>query len=301
MDKSILVIGSLNMDIVIALSHLPQPGETIIGEGKTEHPGGKGANQAYAAAKLGGKTAMIGRAGSDGYGQALISSLKSAGADTSGIIVQQGTDTGLAFIYVDRDGENTIVIASGANAMLTPDDIRSMERLMDGCDIVLLQLEIPFETVTYAIETAKRKGKNVVLNPAPARGGLEHLFRMIDILTPNEGELAALTGMSADTIEDVERAANSLIEQGVNTVIVTLGEKGALLVQSGISKHFPAKKVKAVDTTAAGDAFSAAVCVALSEGRSIEDAIEFANAVSGIVVTRRGAQPSIPARHEIGV
>lgn len=299
MGKNILVIGSLNMDIVISLNHLPQPGETIIGQGKSEHPGGKGANQAYAAAKLGGKTCMIGRAGADDYGQTLISSLKSAGADTGGIIVQQGTGTGLAFIYVDEKGENTIVLASGANAMLSPEDIRGMERYIDTADIVLIQLEIPFETVTYSIEAASRKGKTIVLNPAPVRGGLEAFYDKIHILTPNEGELAALTGMNADTIEGAESAAKTLIQKGVETVIVTLGDKGALLVQSDKTKHFPARRVKAVDTTAAGDAFSAAVCVALSEGKGIEEAITFANAASAISVTRKGAQPSIPSRQEV--
>jgi ribokinase len=299
MEKRILVIGSLNIDVVINLKHLPQPGETITGLEKKEHPGGKGANQAYAAAKLGGNTVMIGMVGADGYGQALRSSLKSAGVDTSGIIVQQGTETGLAFIYVDENGENTIVLASGANAVLSSEDIRGMERLTDASDIVLMQLEIPIETVAYAIEAAGRKGKTIVLDPAPVRDGIEAIYDKVDILTPNEGELAALTGMSTDTIEGAGSAAKSLIQKGVGAVIVTLGGKGALLVQKDKTKRFPAKSVKAVDTTAAGDVFSAAVCAALSEGKDIEEAIVFANAASAITVTREGAQPSIPSRQEV--
>lgn len=299
MGKNILVIGSLNMDIVITLEHLPRPGETIAGLEKQEHPGGKGANQACAAAKLGGSTGIIGRVGIDGYGQALISSLKSAGADTSGIIAQQDTETGLAFICVDRKGENTIVVARGANAMLSPDDIRNAARYIDAADIVLLQLEIPFETVTYVIDTASRKGKTIALNPAPAKEKLDALYGKIHILTPNDGELAALTGMNTDSVEGAETAAKALIEKGVETVIVTLGDKGALFVRKDRAKHFPARKVKAVDTTAAGDVFCAAVCVALSEGKDIEEAIEFANAASAISVTRKGAQPSIPSRQEL--
>jgi ribokinase len=298
-NKRILVVGSLNMDIVINLHHLPQPGETIIGRGKSEHPGGKGANQAFAAARLGGNISMIGRVGADKYGETLVANLKNAGADTSGIIVQQGTDTGLAFIYVDEKGENTIVVASGANALLSPEDVRGMERLLDECDIVLIQLEIPHETVAYTIEAAHRRGKTVVLNPAPVRSGLEELYGKVDILTPNEGELEELSGVAGDTMDNVEKGARALIEKGAGSVIVTLGEKGALLVNSERAQHFPAKSVKAVDTTAAGDAFSAAVCVALAEGKSIDGAIRFANKVSGIVVTRMGAQPSIPHRSEV--
>lgn len=299
MGKNILVIGSLNMDIVINVEHLPKPGETIAGLDKKEHPGGKGANQAYAVAKLGGNTRMIGRVGADGYGQTLISSLRSAGADTSGIKAQEGTDTGLAFIYVDEKGENTIVLAKGANALLTPEDIRGMEQYIDAADIVLIQLEIPFETVTYAIEAASRRGKTVMLNPAPVRNGLEAVYGKVDILAPNEGELAALTGMDTGTVEGAGSAAKALIGKGVGTVIVTLGDKGALLVQKDNVKHFPARKVKAVDTTAAGDVFCAAVCTALSEGKGIEEAIVFANTASAIAVTRKGAQPSIPSRQEV--
>lgn len=298
-SKAILVIGSLNMDVVLNLHHLPQPGETIISRGKSEHPGGKGANQAFAAARLGGNIAMIGRVGSDGYGESLTQNLKNAGADTSGIIAQRDTDTGLAFIYVDEKGENTIVVASGANALLSPEDIRGREHLLDDCDIMLIQLEIPYDTVKYAVEAARRKGKTVVLNPAPVRKGFESIFGMVDILTPNEGELEELSGVKADTMEHIESGAKALIQKGAGSVIVTLGEKGALLVTGEGTKHFPAKRVKAVDTTAAGDAFSAAVCVALAEGKSLSEAVIFANSVSAIVVTRRGAQPSIPYRSEV--
>lgn len=300
-SKRILVIGSLNMDIVLGLRRLPQPGETVIARDKSEHPGGKGANQAFAAARLGGNIAMIGRVAPDKYGETLVANLKDAGADTGGIIVQRDTDTGLAFIYVDEKGENTIVVASGANAMLTPEDLRGMESLLDESDIVLVQLEIPLDTVAYAIESAHQKGKTVVLNPAPVRQGLDGLFGMVDILTPNEGELEELSGVKADSMENIEKGAKALIQKGAGLVLVTLGEKGALLVGRERTQHFPAKSVKAVDTTAAGDAFSAAVCVALAEGKSIDEAIVFANNVSGIVVTRKGAQPSIPWRREVDV
>lgn len=297
--KRILVVGSLNMDFVINADHMPKPGETIFGKTFFLVPGGKGANQAYAIGKLGGKVVMIGGIGTDEYGEMLINNLNSVGVSTEFIKRIPEGDTGKAFIIVDKTGENSIVVIRGANYLLDKAWLDYNEHLFNECDAVVLQLEIPLEIVSYAAELAKKKGKTVILDPAPAMPMiLDTCLKNVDIIKPNETELAALTGMPADTQENIKTAAQELLNRGVETVIVTMGEKGALLVQRNDAKFFPAEKVKAVDTTAAGDCFTASLALMLDKD-NYEEAIRFATKVSALAVTRKGAQSSIPDRREI--
>jgi ribokinase len=297
--KKLLVIGSLNMDMVVGLSGIPKTGETVLGKSICYLPGGKGANQAYAVAKLGGQVSMVGAVGNDNYADRLLKNLNSVSVDTSGI-KRVNTNTGLAFIYVDSNGRNCIVVLPGANNQVDIQHIDVMQHHIETAEWVILQMEIPHDTVEYVVLKAHSMGKKVLLNPAPAPEGYsDALYRMLDIITPNEMELGKLTSMPVDTIDEIICAANKLFSKGVSSVVVTCGEKGAVLVNSNGTKHFLAKKVKAVDTTAAGDTFTAALAVALSEGKQIDDAIEFANCAATISVTRLGAQSSIPWREEV--
>jgi ribokinase len=295
----ILVVGSLNMDLVINVNEMPKSGETIIGKNFEFSPGGKGANQAYAAGKLGGNVCMIGAVGKDSYGEKLIQNLKSVGVNTEGIKIVD-CNTGTAFITVNNVGENSIVVVPGANSMLTKKDIDKNIKLIEDCHIVVMQLEIPIEVVQYVAKLAKEKGKIVILDPAPAPKSLpEELLKDVDFIKPNETELQNLTSINTDSIENIVRAARKLIENGVGKVIVTLGSRGSMLITKETYKHFTVKKVKAVDSTAAGDSFTAAFALNLAKGQTYEKAIEFGNMVSGIVVTRKGAQTSIPTFKEV--
>lgn len=301
MDKArLLVVGSLNMDLVVDVPYMPGVGETVLGRGLKMVPGGKGANQAYAAAKLGGETYMLGCVGSDEYGQILIDSLKSAGVNTQSIGKQTGVNTGTAFIYVNEEGDNSIVVVPGANSTCSKEYIERHKNFIEDCDIIILQCEIPIDVVEYTVDIARRMNRKVILNPAPAPDHFpEEILKKVDILTPNESELHKLTGKKADTLEDIREAAGMLLSKGIKSVIVTWGDKGAVLVEGDSCRHYPVEKVKVVDTTAAGDSFTAAVAVALSEGKSLDEAVKFANKVATIVVTRPGAQTSIPSRDEV--
>lgn len=301
MEKSkILVIGSLNMDLVVNVPYMPKVGETILGHTFKTIPGGKGANQAFAAARLGGNVSLIGNVGNDEYGAQLVNNLNRVGVNVDSVKKQSDTHTGLAFIYVNDDGDNNIVVVSGANKNCSREFVKENIKLIEESEIVILQLEVPLDTVSYVLETAKELRKMVILNPAPAPEYFpEELLRNIDIITPNESELQKLTGIEVNTIDEMVKAAKVLLSKGVKTVIVTCGEKGAIVVEDDNHTHFPVPKVKAIDTTAAGDSFTAAVAVALSEKRSMAYAIEFANRVAAIVVTREGAQTSIPTREEV--
>lgn len=296
--KKILVIGSLNMDFVINVEHMPLKGETILSDDFELVPGGKGANQAYAIGKLGGSVTMLGAVGDDDYGRALAKSLESVGVNTSHLKICGRT--GNAFITVDQKGENSIVVVPGANALVDKAYIDANLPLIQNSDIVVLQLEIPLETVCYAAETAKKLGKTVILDPAPAPKGLpESLIRSVDILKPNEVEL----GMLLDDPEaetHLREACERLAAMGAGCVAVTLGGEGAYLLNNGKERRFACDRTKkVVDTTAAGDSFTGAVAVGIAEGKSIETSMDFAVQVAGIVVTRRGAQTSIPSRDEI--
>lgn len=300
--KNIVVIGSLNMDWVIPVNHTPVEGETILADGYTEVPGGKGANQACAAGKLKGNVSMLGLVGDDDIGDKLINNLKLVNVDVSRIEKSENINSGLALINVNSKGNNSIVVLPGANGRC---DIKYIEKnidIIEKSDIVLLQMEIPIETVEYVITVSKNLKKQVILNPAPAPDSLtDEVLRNIDILTPNETELEKISGKNVKTVEDAIEASKSLLSRGVKNIIATLGEKGALLVNKDEVKEFKALKVDAVDTTAAGDSFNGAMAVYLSEGHTISEAIEFANKVSSIAVTRKGAQTSIPERSEIEI
>lgn len=298
--KKILVIGSLNLDMVIKVEHMPHVGETILGEQVDMVPGGKGANQACAVGRLGGNVSMLGAVGDDTYADIERKSLAESGVDISHIIEIKENMTGLAVVSVDRNGDNSIIVSPGANAALMPEDIDRNRELMEESDIVIFQLEIPLQTVCYAAKLAKSLGKTVILDPAPVPEEFpEELYRYIDVIKPNETELSMLTGI-ADVEEHLEEAVRILRNKGVKNVIVTLGEKGVCLCTEAEGFcRIDAVRVKAVDTTAAGDSFTAAMALMLTQGHTLKEAVEFANVVSSIVVTRKGAQSSIPSYEEV--
>lgn len=288
------------MDFVIDVEKMPKPGETVLGKKFTLVPGGKGANQAYAIGKLGADVKMIGAIGEDENGIKLIDNLNSVNVLTSGITRMQNENTGCAFINVDETGENSIVVIGGANQKVTKRMIDNNIDLINEAVVIVMQLEIPIDVVTYVAKIAKEKGKYVILDPAPARGDLpDELFENVDIIKPNETEIQILSGKKAETEEELKEAAQVLIQKGVKKVIITLGGKGSMLVSKQGYIKFEAKEVKVVDTTAAGDSFTAALTKALVEKKSLEEAIEFAHIVSSIVVTKKGAQTSIPNMDEV--
>ena len=296
----VLVVGSLNMDFVVDVEKMPLPGETVLGKKFTLVPGGKGANQAYAIGKLGSNVSMLGLVGNDEYGKRLKDNLNSVNVNTSSIGTTNDSSTGCAFINVDKTGENSITVIQGANKLLSEEIIDKNINLIDESDIIVMQLEVPIKTILYISKIAKEKGKIVILDPAPARNDLpDELFKNVDIIKPNETELQTLTGVKVQNKEDVVNAAKHLIEKGVETVIVTLGGKGSILVTKEKCKEFHALDVKVIDTTAAGDSFTAALTKYLLENKTIEEAIQFGHLVSSIVVTKKGAQTSIPNNDEI--
>ncbi len=293
MKNQIVVVGSLNMDLVVRTLRHPQIGETVLGYDFRTYPGGKGANQAVAAARLGGRVRMIGRVGNDQFGEALLQTVKAAGVDTRYITKDETSPTGVAFITVDDRGKNTIVVAAGANTRLSPDEIDAAREAFRDASILLLQLEIPLIAVERAIDIAKEYGVQIVLNPAPAQLLDATLLQSVDYLLPNQTELALLAGQ-----ESTEAAIEVLLGLGIRKMVVTLGEEGALVVDDGRQIHLPAYPVSVVDTTAAGDAFAGAFAVALGEGLSIQEAATWGNAAGALTVTRAGAQPSLPWRDE---
>lgn len=297
MSGTIVVVGSLNMDMVVRVLRHPGPGETILGEDFNTFPGGKGANQAVAAARLGTAVKMIGRVGADAFGDALLETLQRDGVDISQVLRHPGVKTGVAMISVDADGQNSIVVAPGANARLTAEDISAAESVFTDAAVVVLQLEIPLPAVKRAAELGKKYGAQVVLNPAPAQPLEDSLAKLVDYIIPNQSELANLINSCQES--SVERAAARLKDKGFQKVVVTLGEKGAFLLEGDRNLYIPAFPVTVVDTTAAGDAFVGAFSVALSEGTSIEKAVMWSNAAGALAVTRLGAQPSLPSREEV--
>ena len=290
----ILVVGSANMDITYAVPHIPAPGETILSTGKTVSPGGKGANQAVAAARLGGDVAFLGRVGADEYGEMLKKSLADAGVDISNVITDAAHPTGTASICVSADGQNTIIVDAGANAAVSAEDIWDHPQAFAQAEYIVVQLEIGFSAVQAAVTMGKMMDKRVILNPAPARTLDAELLHGVYCLAPNETEADILfNGYTQDQLPTI---ANSC---GVQNLIVTLGSKGALLVRNDSCIRIPTARVKAVDTTGAGDCFVGALTVALSEGKPMDEAIEFANQAATISVTRPGAQNAMPSRDEI--
>jgi ribokinase len=294
---NILVIGSLNADLVVRAKRFPLPGETIQGENLVTIPGGKGANQAVAAARLGARVAMIGRVGADAFGSALIDNLTQNKVDSRHVIRDDSTSTGTAIIIIDSQGQNRIILSPGANARIASSDIRP--EYFSGSSLLLLQFEIPIETVIHSANLAKEKGLVVLLNPAPAQSLPDELLRTADYILPNETELGLLTGNTISDLSSVEVAGLSLMARGANNVIVTLGAKGALIMNKGGVKLIPAFNVKVVDTTAAGDAFIGGLAVGLLNGRSLEDAVQYGCACGALAVTKFGAQPSLPSAEDV--
>jgi ribokinase len=282
------------MDLVVRTQRHPQIGETVIGYDFHTYPGGKGANQAVAVARLGGVVKMVGRVGSDAFGDTLLEKVTGDGVDTGHVLRDDHSQTGMAFITVDDLGQNTIVVASGANGRLSSEDIAKAEGVFKLASVLLLQLECPLDAVEHAINIAKKFSTKIVLNPAPAQLLDADLLQMVDYLVPNQTELALLAGQ-----ESVSAAIDVLLGMGVKNIVVTLGEEGALVVDKEQREILPAYKVPVIDTTAAGDAFAGAFAVSLSEGHSVWEAAQWGNAAGALTVMRAGAQPSLPYRDEL--
>jgi ribokinase len=297
--KKVVVVGSSNTDMVIKTSRIPRPGETIIGGEFFMAGGGKGANQAVAAARAGGDVTFVARVGDDLFGRQAVAGFRRDGIRTGRIIKDRSYASGVALIFVAPDGENSIAVASGANARLSVEDVRRARDVIAGANILLMQLETPIETVEEGARIAAKAGVPVILNPAPARPLSDELLRHITILTPNETEAAMLAGTRIQGSRGLSNVAERLLAKGPRAVLITIGAKGAFVATAEKNQVVPAFKVKPVDTTGAGDAFNGALAVALAENRPLLDAVRFASAAAAIAVTRKGAQPSMPRRREI--
>lgn len=297
--RPIIVVGSANTDMILKMERLPKPGETVLGGAFVMAAGGKGANQAVAAARAGGRVAFIARVGTDVFGSRAIEGLVRDRIGVDYVFRDKARPTGVALIFVVRNGENSIAVASGANAALSPADIRKAAPAFDGAGFLLTQLETPLETVRAAADLAAREGVRVILNPAPAQPLPDSLLAKVSILTPNETEAEILTGIRVAGKRGARAATAALKQRGVETVIITLGARGAFVSGPDVEGIVPGFKVRAVDTTAAGDVFNGALAVALSEGGALVEAVRFANAAAALSVTRLGAQPSAPKRKEI--
>ncbi len=296
---SVVVVGSSNTDMILRVARVPRPGETLLGGEFSTAPGGKGANQAVAAARAGGRVAFVARLGRDLLGDAALAGFQKEGMGLSHVYRDAAQPSGVALIFVGSDGENSIGVAGGANQQLSVRDIGRARGLISKARVLLLQLETPLETVQAAARIGREAGVEVILNPAPACSLPDALLRDISMLTPNETEATLLSGQTVNDPASAARAAQVLLRRGVRRVIVTLGAKGALLATSEGTQLIPGFKVKAVDTTAAGDVFNGALAVRLAEGRALVDAVRFAHAAAALSVTLHGAQPSIPARAKI--
>ncbi|WP_288078098.1 ribokinase [Pseudomonas sp.] len=299
MPAKVVVVGSLNMDLVTRASRLPRAGETLIGQSFSTVPGGKGANQAVASARLGAEVAMIGCIGSDAYGVQLRDALLAEGIDCQAVSRVDGS-SGVALIVVDDSSQNAIVIVAGSNGELTPASLQAADAVLQAADVIVCQLEVPLETVGYALKRGRELGKTVILNPAPASGPLPaQWYASIDYLIPNESEATALSGVVVDSLDSAKLAAAQLIKAGAAKVIITLGAQGALFSDGNRVEHLAAPNVKAVDTTAAGDTFVGGFAAALAHGKSEAEAIRFGQVAAALSVTRAGAQPSIPTLHDV--
>lgn len=296
--NKIIVIGSSNTDMVVRSERLPRPGESVIGGGFMMAGGGKGANQAVAVARMGHRVIFTAALGRDMFGDAAVSSYQRFGIDTS-YIVRKDAPSGVALIMVDSAGQNSISVALGANNSLSTEDIRGVLEQVEKDDIVLLQLEVPMATVDAAVDIAAAKGARVVLNPAPAAMVSEQTLSKLYLITPNQTEAQTLTGIEVKDEATASLAAQVLCSRGVGRVVITMGSLGAYLYEEGRGEIIEARKVAAVDTTAAGDVYNGALCAALAEGKSLREALAFATKASAISVTRVGAQPSVPTREEV--
>lgn len=299
MSKKLVVLGSVNADHVLSVPRFPKPGETLVGHGYHIAYGGKGANQAVAAGRAGADIAFIACVGDDDIGARMKAQFAADGIDTQAVMAVAGSTTGVAMIWVSADGENCIGISAGANAELTPTRVQPYLSLISGADVLLMQLESPLDTIEFAALAAKAAGTQVILNPAPAQHLPESLLRLVDVITPNETEAQALTGIEVKTEQDAQKASEILHAYGITRVLITLGAKGVWLSEQGRGELIPGFRVQALDTTAAGDTFNGAFVCAQLDGQPVHQAIRFAHAAAAISVTRSGAQPSIPTRSEI--
>jgi len=299
MDNSILVVGSINTDLILQVEHLPAPGETILGGDIQTAGGGKGANQAMAAARLGGNVTLVGRIGDDAYGDFHLHSFQLESINVDAINRTNDVPTGTAVILVDNRGQNCIVVSSGANARLSNTDVENASQQFIAGGILVLQLEIPIETVCFAAAKAKAAGKRVILNPAPAQQLSNTLLQNTDVLILNETEMEIICGQPIDEEDTLRKTIDTILKSGVKVVILTLGSKGARYFSKETQFFQQAFQVQAVDTTAAGDAFIGAFAVALSEGKTPADAMQFAAAAGALTATKMGAQPSLPNRSDL--
>jgi len=295
----ICVVGSSNIDLIARVPRLPKLGETLIGNAFHLGYGGKGANQAVMAAKLGAQVTMVTRVGRDVFGEGTVKNYREQGIDATYVLVDDHLFSGVAPIFVDEDGRNVIVIVPGANLGLLPADVQHAREAIARAQIVICQLEVPMETTLEAFRVAKQANLLTILNPAPAAPLPDELLQLTDICAPNEVETEMLTGISVQTIDQAERAARALLERGPKTVILTLGERGALVVNGEMVWHAPAVPVNAVDSTGAGDAFVGSLAVFLAEGNGLDEAVRRANAVAALSVTKVGTKTSFPNRAEV--
>jgi len=295
----ITVIGSSNTDLVAKVPKLPSPGETVMGTDFIIAPGGKGANQAVATARIGGDVTFVAKIGIDDNGNRSLENFKKDGINTDFVFQTDEAPSGVALIFVDKNGENMLVPVPGSNGKLCPNDIDKARIAIEKADIVVLQLEIPLETVEYAIKIAYKANVPIVLNPAPARKLEPDLIKMVSYITPNETEAEILTDIKVVDDHTVEKSGKKLLEFGANTAIITLGKRGAMVVTNNSSELVPAFAVKAVDATAAGDAFTGGFAYAIATGKDVISSARFGNAVAGLTVTKMGAQPSMPTKDEL--
>ncbi len=298
---SIVVLGSINMDLVARVGKFPGPGETITGSAFTTAPGGKGANQAVACARLGASTRMVGRVGRDTFGKVLKDHLNHEGVDVTGVLEDPSTHSGVAMILVNQQAENNIVIIPGSNGAVGRDDLARLEPILAEARVLLLQLEIPMDIVVHAAQMARERGVKVVLDPAPARALPLELYRAVDFLTPNLGETGALVGFPIRSEGDALRAGQILRERGTDWVMIKMGSQGVYVAGSAGHQLVPAIPVTAVDTVAAGDAFNGALAAALNEGHAVEQAVHWGVAAGAWAVTRPGAQEAMPYREELQI
>ncbi len=296
----VVVIGSINMDLVVRAPHVPQPGETVLGRGFATIPGGKGANQAMAIARLGEKCTLIGRVGDDDFGERLLMSLRGNRVDVEQVVVTEGAPTGVALIVVDESGENAICVASGANFRVSPDDLDAAEETLRSARVCLLQLELPVETVLHAIKLCREFGVETVLDPAPAPADPPPGLFTADIVSPNAGEAEALTGETLAThAKEAKAVAAALAQRGARQIVLKLGAGGALVFDGSRFEQIRAHRIKPVDTTAAGDAFTGALAVGRARGQSLFEATRLANAAGALACSKFGAQPSMPTAAEV--
>ena len=302
MQAKIVIVGSLNMDLVVRTPRVPVGGETLAGRSFVTAPGGKGANQAVACARLGAQVTMIGCVGRDAYGEQLRSGLEAEGIECSTVESVEGVPTGIASILVDDNGQNCIVIVAGSNGELSPEHLTRHDAVLQAADVVIAQLEVSNATVEKTLTRARELGKTVILNPAPAVGPLPaHWYGHVDYLVPNESEAGLLTGIEVNSLETAAQAAQQLLDAGAKRILLTMGSQGVLYKDTERQQHFPAQVVQAVDTTAAGDTFVGGFAAALGEGLPLEEAVRLGQQAAALSVTRAGAQPSIPYRRELNI